>query len=182
MNALLARAAASVALLVPLLLISAAPAMGSCMRPIPIEEAIQGADAVFVGTVTGLSNGDRWATVAVHDVWKGPDLAPVVEVRGGPGGNTASSVDRRFTPATRYLFVVSIFEGALSDNACSSTMEWEPDLTNIRPATAHPPVAPKPAPDTAVPFNPASLLLPAGLIVGAGLVVFGAALVLRRAR
>ncbi|MDQ2964624.1 MAG: hypothetical protein M3R57_02105 [Chloroflexota bacterium] len=180
MNALLARAAASAALLVPLLLTSAAPALGSCVRPVSIEEAIQGADSVFVGTVTGLSNGDRWATVAVDDVWKGPDLAPIVEVRGGPGGNTASSIDRSFTAATRYLFVVSIADGALSDNACSSTMEWEPDLANIRPATAHAPVAPKPEPDAAAPFDPASLLLPGALIAAAGLVVFGAALVLRR--
>jgi hypothetical protein len=148
--------------------------------PIPIEQAMQNADSVFVGTVTGLANGDRWATVAVDDVWKGPDLAPVVEVSGGPGPGTASSIDRSFTARARYLFVVSIADGALSDNACSSTTEWQPDLANLRPATAHPPVAPAPEPDAAAPFDPASLLLPGALIVGAGVVVFGAALVLRR--
>jgi hypothetical protein len=180
MNRLPARLCASAALLVLLLLAAAPPAAASCVRPIPIEEAIQNADSVFVGTVTGLSNNDRWATVAVAEVWRGPDLGPVVDVHGGPGGNTGTSVDRMYAGATRYLFVVSIAEGALSDNACSSTMEWEPDLANIRPATAHPPVAPAPEPESAAPFDPASLLLPGALVAAAGLVVFGAALVLRR--
>ena len=140
---------------------------------------MRNADSVFVGTVTRLSNSDRWATVAVEEVWAGPDLAPAVEVRGGEG-NAASSVDRRFTVATRYLFVVSIASGALQDNACSPTIEWQPDLAKLRPAAAHPPVPPGPSPDAATPFDPASLLLPAALIIGAGVVVFGAALVLRR--
>jgi hypothetical protein len=180
MNRSLARAAGSAALLGLLVLTSAAPSVASCARPIPIEEAMQSADSVFVGTVTSLSNGERWATVAVDEVWRGPDLAPTVEVRGGPGGNTASSIDRRFAGATRYLFVVSIAEGVLSDNACSATIEWEPDLANLRPATAHPPIAPAPEPDAAAPFDPASLLLPGAVILAAGLLVFGAALVLRR--
>jgi len=180
MNGLLARATASAALLAPLLLSFAAPALASCIQPVPIEEAIKSADSVFVGTATSLSNNDRWATVAVEEVWTGPDLAPIVEVHGGPGGNTASSIDRMFTARAKYLFVVSIAEGQLSDNACSSTMEWEPDLANIRPASAHPPVSATPEPDPAAPFDPASLLLPGALILAAGVVVFGAALVLRR--
>jgi hypothetical protein len=180
MNRFLARAAASAALLAPLLLTFAGPAAASCIRPVPIEEAIRNADSVFVGTVTALSNNNRWATVAVEEVWTGPDLAPIAEVRGGPGGNTASSIDRMYTARVKYLFVVSIAEGQLSDNACSSTMEWEPDLANIRPASAHPPVSATPEPDAAAPFDPASLLLPGALILAAGVVVFGAALALRR--
>jgi hypothetical protein len=176
----LSRAAGSAALLAALLLTVASPAVASCVRPVPIEEAMTNADSVFVGTATGLSNNDRWATVAVEEVWSGPDLAPIVEVRGGPGGNTASSIDRMYTARVKYLFVVSIAEGQLSDNACSSTMEWEPDLANIRPPSARPPVSATPEPEPAAPFDPASLLLPGALIVCAGVLVFGAALVLRR--
>jgi len=180
MNGLLVRAAASAALLVPLLFTLAGPAVASCMMPPPIEQAIRDADSVFVGTVTSLSNNDRWATVAVEEVWKGPDLARIVEVRGGPAGNVMTSVDRSFMAGTRYLFLPYIADGALSDNACSSTAEFTADLVRLRPATAHPPIAPAPDPDTATPFDPASLLLPAALIVGAGVLVFGGALVLRR--
>jgi hypothetical protein len=180
MNGLLARAAASAALLVPLLLAPAAPVLASCIMPPPIEEAVRDADVVFVGTVIRVANLDRWATVAVEEVWKGPDMAPLVEVRGGPGGNAASSVDRSFTAGTRYLFLPFIAEGALQDSSCSSTTEFAADLIRLRPATAHPPIAPAPDPDTADPFDPASLLVPAALIVGAGVLVFGGALALRR--
>lgn len=180
MNGLLARAAASAALLAPLLLSFAAPALASCIQPVPIEEAIKSADSVFVGTVAGLSNNDRWATVAVEEVWTGPELAPIVEVRGGPGGNAASSVDRSFLAGTRYLFLPFISEGVLQDSACSSTTQFTADLARLRPATAHPPVSATPEPDPAAPFDPASLLLPGALILAAGVVVFGAALVLRR--
>jgi hypothetical protein len=180
MNGLLARAAASAAILVPLVLTSAAPVLASCVMPIPIEQAIRDADSVFVGTVTSLANNDRWATVAVEEVWDGPDLPPVVEVRGGPDGNAASSVDRAFTAKASYLFVVFISDGVLSDNVCSATTEFTRDLIALRPATARQPVTPTPDPDTAVPFDAASLLLPTALIIGAGVLVFGGALALRR--
>ena len=148
--------------------------------PPPIEEAIRDADVVFVGTVTNVANRDRWAIVAVQEVWKGPDMAAVVEIRGGPDGNAASSVDRTFMAGTRYLFLPFIAEGALQENSCSSTTEFTADLARLRPATAHPPIAPAPDPATAAPFDPASLVVPVALIAAAGIVVFGAALVLRR--
>jgi hypothetical protein len=185
MKVLLARAAASAALFVLLLLASAAPVLASCLMPVPMDQAtalrqgIQEADSVFVGTVASLSNNDRWASVAVEEVWKGPDLAPVVEVRGGPDGNAASSVDRAFTVKTSYLFVVLISDGVLSDNACSATTEFTRDLIALRPPGARQPVSAV-APEAGAPFDPAALLLPAALIAGAGVLVFGGALVLRR--
>lgn len=184
MNGLLTRAAASAVLLASLLT-SAAPVAASCQMPFPIDEAtalqqgMREADSVFVGTVTSLSNGDRWATVAVEEVWAGPDLAEAVEVRGAPEGMTTSA-DRIYAAGKAYLFVVLIAEGQLTDNACSVTREFTRDLAALRPATARPPIAPAPDADAAAPFDPASLLLPAALIVGAGAVVFGTVLVLRR--
>jgi hypothetical protein len=184
MNWLLTRVAASTVLLAGLLT-SAAPVVASCQMPFPIDEVaaleqgIREADSVFVGTVTSLSNGNRWATVAVEEVWAGPDLAAAVEVRGAPDDMTTSA-DRMYAAGKAYLFVVLIADGQLSDNACSATREFTPDLAALRPASARPPITPPPDPDSAAPFDPASLLLPAALIVGAGTLVFGAALVLRR--
>ena len=185
MNGLLARAAASVGLLVPLLLTSAAAVVASCQMPFPIDEAtalqqgIQEADSVFVGTVTSLSNGNRWATVAVEEVWAGPDLAPTVEVRGAPDGMTTSA-DRTYASGKAYLFVVLIADGQLNDNACSATREFTRDLIGLRPATARQPISSVPDPDTAASFDPASLLLPGALIIGAGFLVFGGVLLVRR--
>jgi hypothetical protein len=180
-NSVIVRAAAAVGLVTSLLLGSVAPAAASCVMPPPIEEAVQNADLAFVGTVTGLANDGRWATVAVAEVWIGPDLPPIVEVRGGPDPGTFSSVDRAFVARTTYLFLPSISEGAIHDSSCSSTTEWTADLARLRPATARPPVGAVPEPGATDPFDPASLLMPIALIVGAGVVVFGAALLIRKA-
>lgn len=176
---MLARGVASLALLFSLLVASAAPVLADCAQPIPVEEAIHKADSVFVGTVTSLSNGDRWATVAVTEVWAGPSLAPVVEVRGGPAGNSATSVDRSFIGGAKYLFAAYIADGALTDNACSSTQEWDPAFANLRPATARPPAA-APEPEAGAPFDLASLMLPAAVVLVVGGLVFGAVRVLGR--
>lgn len=174
----LARAAALPALLVALLAASAAPVLADCMMPPPAEQAVQTAEIAFVGTVMSVANGGRWANVAVEEVWVGPDLPPLVTVRGGPEGNSATSIDRSFTAGTRYLFMPFIAEGTLQDNSCSSTTEYVAEHAKLRPANARLPLVSETAPLTS--FDPMSLLLPVALIVGAGFLVFGAALVLRR--
>lgn len=99
------------------------------------------ADAVFVGTVTSVANGGRWATVRVEEVWKGPDQPAEVVVRGGPGGNVATSVDRTYEVGTRYLFAAGISDGNLVDNSCSATAPVDTvDLGAIRPADVRAPV------------------------------------------
>jgi hypothetical protein len=112
-----------------------APAAASCAMPIPIEQAIRDSQVVLVGTVTSTENDGRWATVEVHEIWKGPDLPATTTVLGGPGPGTASSVDRSFTAGARYLFVVSIDErGQLHDNSCSATTEMGAGDNKLRPA------------------------------------------------
>jgi hypothetical protein len=179
-NRLLVRIAAAVAIVASVLVGSAGPAVASCVWLGPLEETIKDAELAFVGTVASVANSDRWATVAVAEVWIGPDLPPVVEVRGGPGPGTASSVDRMFRAGVTYLFVPRLSEGVLSDNSCSLTTEWNADLSTLRPATARVPIGAEPDPGTSVPFDPAAFLLPVALIVGAGVVVFGAAFMIRR--
>lgn len=183
----LPRMRATFVLLAALLIAFTAPGdvAASCIQPPPIEEAIRAADVVFVGTVTGVANRDRTATVLVDEVWKGPDMAPTVRVLGGPEDeNTGSSVDRTYTAGTRYLFVVQIDQGRLSDNACSSTQEMTPDLAIARPAVVRTPIAeqpsPTPAPTTgqAPGQSAAPIVLAATGLAAAGL--FAALWVLRR--
>lgn len=129
--------------------ILAAPgaALADCMASPPIEIALSGADIVFVGTVTEVGNGGRWASVIVEDIWKGPDLPGTIIVRGGPEGNAASSVDRSFDAGVRYLFFpvlapqpagepLPVEIAALTDNSCTSTQPLTPEIAGLRPSDA----------------------------------------------
>ena len=134
------------------LLLSAAPASASCVGGVTVLSDLERADLVFVGTVTALSNEDRWATFTIEDLWKGDPLAADVEVRGGPlspggGIQAGSSVDRSFEPGGRYLLFaydpavhgyspVWGPDGRFEDNACSATQIYTDDLAQFRPATA----------------------------------------------
>lgn len=110
------------------------PAVASCAGIVSLEDALLVAETVFVGSVTGLENMDRWATVRVEERWKGArDLPDTVQVRGGPEPGVASSVDRVFAPG-RYLFLVTRGPGYLQDNACSATTPWTDSLSSVRPA------------------------------------------------
>lgn len=125
-----------------ILLAAPGAAVASCAALPPIENAMQTADVVFVGTVSATSNGDRWAEVAVQEVWRGPDMPATVAVRGGPAGNSATSVDRSFQAGMTYLFVPYVDQesGALADNSCTNTTEWTEDLAKLRPADARKPL------------------------------------------
>lgn len=116
-------------------------------------------------------------------------LPEVVEVRGTEAGIEGApgqpdeavftSVDRQYQVGQPYLFVVSVADGRLRDNACSSTTEWTPELAALRPAGAREPQAgagPGPAgsPDLV------ALALPVAAVTAVGLLVFETAFVLRR--
>jgi len=165
---------------------TAAPVGASC-RTIPEpRDAVAMADVAFVGTVVLLTNGDRWATVAVEEVWRGPDLPATVEVRGGPGGNMGSSIDRTYR-RTRYLFLVAPVGGQLTDSSCSGTTEWHVGLEPLRPDNARQPVGPRPEPGaTVAPFIGGELMVvgAAGLTLLGAVVLFGvvALIAIRRRR
>lgn len=108
----------------------------SCIQPPPIEQVLKTAEIVFVGTVTATSNRDSWANVTVEEIWKGPDQAASIVIKGGPGGNAATSVDRSFKPGAKYLFFPYVSGGELLDNSCTLTTEWSADLQKLRPADA----------------------------------------------
>jgi hypothetical protein len=142
--------------LIAVLAIAPGAVLADCAQPPPIGDAVLQADIVFVGTVTSTTNGGRWAEVAVAEIWKGPDQPATVVVRGGPAGNTATSVDRAFEPGVQYLFVPYKDEtGALTDNICTSTTQWDASLELLRPGDARQPTGGAP---TQAGFDVAPLL------------------------
>jgi hypothetical protein len=109
-------------------------ASASCLAPAPGQDPFASADAVFLGTVTSVANNARWASVRVEEVWAGPDQPVEVVVRGGPEGDTATSVDRTYIVGDRYVFAVLLVDGNLEDNACSGTTAVAAiDLDTMRP-------------------------------------------------
>lgn len=182
---------ATIALAAALLLsgfAAAGPALASCMMPPALDVAIGEANTVFVGTVTGVANHDRTATVLVEEIWKGPQLGPLVQVIGGSEDETMiTSVDRMYRAGTRYLFVLHAENGRLSDNACSSTQEWSAAVAAVRPASIRTPGQQPEATPTAGP--PSEAVAPGGesiapiALAATGLAatgLFGALWLLRR--
>lgn len=135
-------------------------ALASCASlPAPISETIASAAVVFVGTVTGTSDGDRTATVHVDELWRGPSLAAEVTVHGSPDASAAAtSVDRRYQNGKQYLFIPASANGAVfDDNSCSPTREFSSDLTAYRPADARR-YPPSPAGQPIIPIAAAALV------------------------
>jgi hypothetical protein len=148
-------------------------ALADCMMPPAVQDAVKSADIVFVGTVTETANRNTWASVAVEEVWRGPDQPATVLVKGGSGGDMISSVDRSFEAGTKYLFFPYLGEGGeLADNSCTNTTPWTADLAQIRPADARQPLGAA-QPEGGV--DVAGLIAPLGvaLLVGGALLVAG---------
>ncbi|MBJ7595352.1 MAG: hypothetical protein JF886_10915 [Candidatus Dormibacteraeota bacterium] len=131
------------------------------------QQTIRSAPTAFIGTVTGLSNGDRVATVRVDDVWRGGGIPSSVEVVGTPDLNAAAtSVDRTFAAGTQYLFVPNGGGPAhFTDNSCTATQPYSANLSGLRPADA----PGTPPPPTGAPTQAGStfplVLVVAGVVV-----------------
>jgi hypothetical protein len=154
-------------------LLTPAMALADCMMPPPVEEAVRSADIVFVGTVAQTSNRNSWASVQVTEVWRGPDQPQGLVVKGGPGGNSATSVDRSFQAGVTYLFFPYHDPAlGLADNSCSSTTPWSDDLAALRPADFRAPIGEATGESG---FDIGGLLLPIGVavLVGGALLVAG---------
>lgn len=127
------------------LVVAAGPAAASCAQPPPMEQAIEDAKQVFVGTVEAVADEGHQANVRVEEVWKGPDVPPVAQVHGSPGmsgGQLArTSVDRTYTAGTKYLFVLYDDSAPYEDNICTKTSEWQEDYAQYRPADWRHPVS-----------------------------------------
>jgi hypothetical protein len=148
------------------LLASPGVALADCMPPPPLEVAVETAEIVFIGTVTETAQGNRWANVQVEEIWRGPDLAATVLVKGGPAGNMATSVDRSFEAGVKYLFFpyADAEQGGLADNSCTNTQPWAEDMARLRPAGARTP-AEATSPPGAAGIDVAGLAGPAALVI-----------------
>ena len=158
------------------LLAAPSATLASCAMIPEVQDAVKTADILFVGTVVETSNGDRWATVAVKEIWRGPDQPARVVIRGGPDGNAATSVDRAFRVGVDYLFFPRIDSGVLTDNACSNTTEWRGELAGLRPGDARAPIGAAPGEK---PFDIMSIAVPAGVALLVGGLLLGVGLLAR---
>jgi len=142
--------------------------VASCAAIPQLGPAIRDAPAVFVGTVTSVDHGGRVATVHVEDVWKGR-VGADVQVVGTPELNAAAtSVDRFYSAAQKYLFIPFAGGGdSYQDNSCTLTQPYSVGLAAYRPSDAS---APPPAPETSswAPFAVGGglIVLVAGMLVG----------------
>lgn len=170
-------------LVLPLLAWLTAPSsvLADCADGPPLAQAVQSADIVFVGTVTATQHRETWATVVVHEVWRGPSQPVDLVIRGGPGGNSMTSVDRVFEAGVKYLFFPYVDSDAeplpgqaigLSDNNCSSTTPWAEAMLELRPAEVIQPVVPA---TTEPGIDLGGLIAPTGvaLVVAAALLAVG---------
>lgn len=118
------------------LLLAASPAVASCAAPEGgIEEQLNAAEAVFVGTVVAALEDARFVEVAVEEVWRG-EIDEVARVRGSPvAGNphAATSTDRAYSTGRRYLFAVEGRGSSFRDSICSPTRIWTAELARHRP-------------------------------------------------
>lgn len=117
---------------------SALPAAASCAMPEgSLQQRLENANHLFVGTVTSIDPTGRIADVTVEAVWRG-DVGDTAQVQGGPpDANTMTSVDRSFEQGRRYLFAPPSGNGQVfEDNACSDTQPWRRKLNRERPEGA----------------------------------------------
>lgn len=138
---------AALALALALVVGGASPAAASCLGPTSVDSSLRDADLAFVGTAVEVTNNGRWATFSVEEVWKGDPGGQRIEVRGGPGGQAATSVDRTYAAGTRYLVFARDpgarglsrawgDDGRWEDGACSATQPYTADLDRFRPQDA----------------------------------------------
>jgi hypothetical protein len=109
-----------------------------CLERPPLEQAIERNAVVFVGTVETLRNVARFATVRVHEQWKGAALPDTVEVRGTDVDDptAGTSGDRSYDLGSRYLFVPANSMPPFLDGLCSATTPWSAELAQLRPGAA----------------------------------------------
>jgi hypothetical protein len=120
--------------------------LASCAVTPQLAASISDAPAVFVGIVTSVDHAGRVAAVRVQDVWKGR-VSANVQVVGTPDLNAgATSVDRYYTVAQKYLFIPFAGSGdRFQDNNCTLTQPYSAGLAAFRPSDA---AAPPPVPET----------------------------------
>jgi len=149
-----------IARLVVLVLVGAGMVLGSgvpaaacsCPRQ-PLRAHLQGADAVFVGTVGNLVDGLGYTNVVrVSSVYVG-DVPAVVTVNTGQEGlaGSGNSCNVSLRPGRRRLFVASGDGGEYGIGPCSAPGALNEQVTRRLESLAGSAAAPEPAQPIAVP-------------------------------
>ncbi|MCI0584390.1 MAG: hypothetical protein L0227_16135 [Chloroflexi bacterium] len=127
------------------LLLAPGPALADCQMAGPLDEAIAGAEVVFVGRVSEIDAGGRSAAVEVAEVWKS-DVTNRIVVDGGLDPANPAEDDRTFELGVTYLFVPNVVDGHPVDGICTATTPWdEAAMAGLRPGGAAAPPSPAPA-------------------------------------
>jgi len=127
------------------------PAIAASCVNISLQQALAATTNVaFVGTTSSITDGGLTAQVRVESVWQGSNPFPVSVVVVGGDPAHPFPYSRRFTNATRYLFVEPAGVSPFHDNGCSATRVYTASLDVYRPAGAHPPLPLVPTADTGV--------------------------------
>ncbi len=138
----LLRLVSALAIAVGLYVATAPLTHASFCLPTDLHTAQRESDVVFVGTVVGVANQNRWATVSVEEIWSGLDLPAVVEVHGSEivAQDVWTDIDRTFLAGRRYVFALDVQNARLRDHACTATLLWIDELDRFRPAVVRGPV------------------------------------------
>jgi hypothetical protein len=115
-------------LFVAVFFVTASPgALAACNTTVDQVVAVRQADSVFVGRVTELADFNRSATMAVLEIWKGPDLPASVVVNGSFSGSPqVGANDRTYVLGATYLVVPFGNRAPFFDEACSGTGLYSP--------------------------------------------------------
>jgi len=128
--------------------LGATAVQASCAPRPTMEESLARAQLVFVGTAVEVTNGGRWSTFSVEDVWKGQLDGDRVEIRGGARDGVGTTVDRKYDLGTLYLVfalapptdlrLLALYGDGVrwTDSNCSLTQPFTPSLAEARPSTA----------------------------------------------
>ena len=158
-------------------LVAPAHVAASCADFPPLDEHLARAGVVFVGTVMAVADEKRTATVAVEEIWRGPNLPAEVTVHGSFEPEAFTSVDRTFEAGTRYLFGPAVADGRLQDDSCTATRPWTDELVDLRPTTV---ATPEPLPTRAQ--DEGGGTIPVALVVAAMVVLAGSSVMAFRSR
>lgn len=111
-----------------------ATAAAQCSAPADTRAAIATAPSVFVGRVASVSTDGRVAQMQVLSIWKGRDLAPVVELRGAPESTSPpATTDRRFEVDEQYLVIPENGRTPFLATSCSATQRFTSSPNIIPP-------------------------------------------------
>jgi hypothetical protein len=101
-------------------------ARADCADPPTLEDAIAGAESVFVGEVIAAGFESDQATLSVQWIWKGPDLNSQLTVSTPPAAN-GGVPGYRFREGSTYIVIIEQRTNPIVIGECSGTRVYRGD-------------------------------------------------------